>query len=195
MNKTSKFPACSFQLPDWIQAVIQPGQIIANPEDRLSLAIELSKQQVLRQTGGPFGAIVCELDSGKAVGAGVNLVVPTHMSIAHAEVVAWSVAQAYLGTFDLGGDTQPALGIYSSAQPCIACWGGIFWTGIKHLAYAATKQDVETVAGFDEGPMPDDWESRLQQRGISVSQGLREPAVAVLEAYRKAGGTLYNASA
>lgn len=194
MSNTIEFPACSFQLPGWVQTVVQPGQLLATEAERLSLAIELSNQQVAHKTGGPFGAIVCEMDTGKVVGAGVNLVVPTHMSIAHAEVVAWSVTQAYLGTFDLGADTQPTLGIYASAQPCIACWGGMFWTGIKHLAYAATKEDVETVAGFDEGPMPDDWEARLQQRGITVSHDLRAPAVAVLAAYRKAGGELYNAS-
>jgi tRNA(Arg) A34 adenosine deaminase TadA len=188
------FPDAHFALPAWVPEYTWPGQILSSEDDRLAVAVELSKQQVLRGTGGPFGAVICELVSGRVVGAGVNLVVPTKLSILHAEVVAWSIAQQVMDAFDLGAKGSPALGLYSSAQPCIACWGGLFWTGIKRLAFAATKDDVEKLAGFDEGPMPDDWLQRLQAYGISVHTSQRESAAAALALYAGHGGKIYNAT-
>lgn len=160
----------------------------------MALAVRLSEFQLKHNTGGPFGAIVCELDSGKVVGVGVNRVVPENASIAHAEVIAWSCAQAYYKNYDLGAESLPALGLYSSAQPCVACWGGMFWTGISKLVCAANKQDVETLAGFNEGPVPIDWDVSLQKAGVEVVTGLlRAEACKVLAAYG-ASGIVYNAS-
>lgn len=191
---TAVFPACHFALPEWLSHYVWPGQVLSSDAERIALAVELSRQQVLHGTGGPFGALVCDLTSGRVIGAGVNLVVPRKMSILHAEVVAWSVAQQVLGHFDLSSDGAMTLGLYTSAQPCIACWGGLFWTGIRHLVYAATKQDVETLAGFDEGPVPSDWIERLQTRGISVACMHQSAAAEVLALYTQQGGAVYNAS-
>jgi tRNA(Arg) A34 adenosine deaminase TadA len=124
---------------------------------------------------------------------GVNLVVPSHFSILHAEVVAWSVAQLRLGTYDLA--TYGDIGLYSSAQPCVACWGGIFWAGISRLVYAASRFDVENLAGFDEGPIPSDWQERLQSRGIAVEQMCQSEAAVILSEYKSSGGAIYNAKA
>lgn len=191
---TAVFPACYFALPDWVSDFAWPGMILASEDERIALAVELSRQQVLRGTGGPFGALVCDLASGRVIGAGVNLVVPRNMSTLHAEVVAWSVAQQVLGHYDLSNDTEMALGLYSSAQPCVACWGGLFWTGIRRLVYAASKQDVETLAGFDEGPVPDDWADQLASRGISVHCMNEAAAAEVLALYKQQGGAIYNAN-
>lgn len=170
------------------------GDCLATDNERMALAVRLSEYQLKHSSGGPFGAIVCELESGKVVGVGVNRVVPESASIAHAEVLAWSGAQAYYKNYDLGSDAIPALGLYTSAQPCVACWGGLFWTGVSKLVCGATKQDVETLAGFNEGPVPTDWDISLQNAGIEVVSGvLREQACKVLKAYG-ASGIVYNAS-
>lgn len=179
-------------LPEWINTVIQPGLHLPDDQTRIELAIKLSELQVSHATGGPFGALVCNLKTGELVSVGVNRVVPHHASIAHAEVVAWSGAQQYFNTYDLGAASLPPLGLYSSAQPCIACWGGLFWTGLKKLVCAANKADVERLTGFKEGPVPDNWVQLLEQAGMSVVTGLgRAQACKVLKRYGETG-EIYN---
>jgi tRNA(Arg) A34 adenosine deaminase TadA len=158
------------------------------------LAIKLSDYQVRHSTGGPFGAVVFNLESGAVVGVGVNRVVPDNASIAHAEVVAWSCAQQVLGTYDLGQAGRPPLGLYTSAQPCIACWGGLFWTGLAKLVCGASKNDVEQLAGFHEGPVPADWDRLLEKHCVTVVKNVcRQQACDVLQRYG-AGGVIYNPS-
>lgn len=190
------FPqAISINLPDWIPQVVSPGDVIASEEERMNIAIQLSEWQLTEGTGGPFGAIVCEMVSGKVVGVGVNRVLHEHASIAHAEVLAWSSAQSHFDTYDLAAEGIPRLALYSSAQPCIACWGGLFWTGLTRLVCAAKLQDVMELAGFDEGPVPENWDTLLRQSNIEVEQDLcREAACKVLERYGH-DGVIYNPTA
>lgn len=159
----------------------------------MGIAIKLSCRQVAEGTGGPFGAVVCELDTGRVIGVGVNQVTNSCWSGAHAEFIAWTMAQETLNNYDLG--IGNSVGLYSSAQPCVSCWGGVFWTGISRLVYAATKRDVEQYAGFDEGPLPNNWKESLTKKGVSV-QGelLREEAVVALKEYGRLGGERYNSS-
>lgn len=190
MGKECAFLLKGLKLPEWVAEEVSLGQLIPNEIDRMSIAIRLSVRQVEEGTGGPFGAIVCELDSGKVIGVGVNQVTNSYWSGAHAEFIAWTMAQELRRNYDLGG--KP-VGLYTSAQPCISCWGGLFWTGISRLVYAATKNDVEIHAGFDEGPLPNDWENALNSRGISVEGGmLRGRAIDALRQYQQQGGECYN---
>ncbi len=180
-------------LPEWVTEEIPLGMEIEGEEERMAIAIKLSHRQVLEGTGGPFGAIVCELGSGRVIGVGVNQVTNSCWSGAHAEFIAWTMAQEVTGRYDLGRDY--AVGLYSSAQPCVSCWGGLFWTGISRLVFAATKRDVEQYAGFDEGPLPSDWDVELTKRGVSVQSGLlRDKAVMALREYARLGGECYNSN-
>ena len=69
--------------------------------DRMKAVIRLSQLNIDHQTGGPFAAAVFEKDSGKLISIGVNRVMPLNCSTAHAEIVAISLAQKKLGTYDL----------------------------------------------------------------------------------------------
>ena len=74
------------------------------------------------------------------------------------------------------------------AQPCAMCYGALVWAGVDELLIAATADDVQTLAGFDEGPLPADWTGELERRGIAVHQGLmREHARDVLRDYGESG--------
>ena len=181
----------SIILPEWVAEEVCLGQEIASEAERMAVAIKISRRQVVEGTGGPFGAVVCELDTGRVIGIGVNQVTNSCWSGAHAEFIAWTMAQETINSYDLGRDNS--VGLYSSAQPCVSCWGGVFWTGISRLVFAATKHDVEQYAGFDEGPLPKDWDVALAKRGVSV-QGelLREKAVLALQEYGRLGGECYN---
>jgi len=182
----------SVRLPAWLEQEVALGQILATEEERMTVAINLAARQVKEGSGGPFGAVVCNLDSGEVIGIGVNQVTASGWSAAHAEFVAWTMAQETRRSYDLGAEP---VGLYTSAQPCVSCWGGLFWTGIARLVYAATKHDVEQYAGFDEGPVPADWQDALVQRGVTVQGSvLRSEAILALKEYRQLGGEQYNAS-
>jgi tRNA(Arg) A34 adenosine deaminase TadA len=126
---------------------------------------------------------------------GVNRVVAGNCAAAHAELLALSLAQQAVGSFDLGAAGLPACELVSSAEPCLMCLGATLWSGVRRLVCAAADADVRAI-GFDEGPKPPAWADELRRRGIEVVEGVLRPrAVAVLEAYRAAGGTIYNGRA
>jgi tRNA(Arg) A34 adenosine deaminase TadA len=99
-------------------------------EERMHLAIELSRENVLRETGGPFGAAVFVEQTGELVGVGMNSVQRLSNAILHAEMVAFMVAQHRLGTFTLGASGLPDHTLVTSCDPCAMCLGAVLWSGV-----------------------------------------------------------------
>jgi tRNA(Arg) A34 adenosine deaminase TadA len=177
-------------LPPWVHQAIDPNMVCATPEARMALAIELARLNVDRRTGGPFGAAVFT-GEGRLVSVGVNRVVPSACSVAHAEMLAFMTAQLRLQRFRLNEDGSKFI-LATSAQPCCQCYGASFWAGIDVLEIGARADDVHELTEFDEGPLPADWAGELERRGIAVVRDVsRDAARAVLAAYGAAGGTAY----
>lgn len=159
----------------------------------MRFVIGLAEQNIAEGTGGPFAAAVFDAGTGKLVAAGVNLVTTLNCSIAHAEVLAVTLAQEREGTYDLGGAGMPVFELVASAEPCAMCLGAIPWSGIRHLVCGAAGEDVAAI-GFDEGAKPAGWQRELEVRGITVMREVcRNEAVAVLRRYAEQGGIIYNA--
>ncbi|MCL4264851.1 MAG: nucleoside deaminase [Anaerolineae bacterium] len=159
----------------------------------MTAVIRFSRLNMERNTGGPFAAGLFERDSGRLVVIGVNRVVPQHCSSAHAEVVTLSLAQQKLGTFDLGGPGMPAYQLVVNWRPCAMCYGAVVWSGVRSLAIAGSGPELETITGFDEGPIHPHWQTELEKRGIEVIDGvLAAEAVAVFEQFRESGALVYN---
>lgn len=188
-------------LPAWLQEFVeqQSEDSFTTQENRMRFVIELSRQNVIHQTGGPFAAAVFERDTGRLVAPAVNIVVPSHTSVAHAESVAFMLAQQRLKSFDLGAAHLPATELFASSQPCIQCFGNTWWSGVQALTIGARTEDVEEITGFQEGPLPPNWVESLENRPaplrpIAVTRDvLREDARSVLQLYRQTGGFVYNA--
>ncbi|MES1178660.1 MAG: nucleoside deaminase [Myxococcales bacterium] len=176
----------TIDLPEWIaQVVSEHAGGLGTDEQRMALTIRLSRENVTRG-GGPFGGTVFFGD--RLVASGVNLVLSSGFSIAHAEIVALMAAQAALGG---GALNLPPLTLFASTEPCCQCFGSLVWAGVRRLVCGATTADAEAV-GFDEGPKPDAWVKVLEQRGIAVSQGvLQAEARQVLDEYVARGGQIY----
>jgi len=181
-------------LPDWVAREVDANHIYADDEAKVGLAIRLSLRNVEQNTGGPFGAAVFTAD-GKLVAAGVNRVVAQSCSVAHAEMMAYMLAQAATGRFrlnDPGVDDAGRFILATSAQPCCQCYGATVWAGVDELLIGARSSDVEELTEFDEGPLPADWIGELTRRGIAVRRDiLREQARAVFLRYRELGGANY----
>jgi tRNA(Arg) A34 adenosine deaminase TadA len=177
-------------LPDWTSAFLQSQPVTYSTiEQRMRLAIELSRLNVEHHTGGPFGAAVFDNKNGKLISVGVNVVVASQCSIAHAEMTAIALAQQALSTHNPA--SQGEFQLVSSCQPCAMCLGAIPWSGVKSLVCGARGEDAEAV-GFDEGAKPADWIKQLQTRGIEVTLDiLRAKAKAVLDTYKSTNGIIY----
>jgi tRNA(Arg) A34 adenosine deaminase TadA len=178
--------AVILSVPSWVDELASTFEGSLEAEDgRMALAIALSRRNVERG-GGPFGAAV--FLGSELVAAGVNLVLDTGLTIAHAEIVAMMRAQRALI------DSPRTGGVYSlvaSTEPCCQCFGALVWSGIRHLTCGANTTDAEAI-GFDEGPKPEAWVRSLETRGITVTQGVRrDEARAVLGEYVRRGGVIY----
>jgi tRNA(Arg) A34 adenosine deaminase TadA len=180
-------------LPDWMNEFAEKlPECLPSARERMTVAISLSDQNVRRDTGGPFGALVVARDSGQVVALGVNRVEPQLCSAAHAEMVALSLAQRLMGTWDLSQTHLGPLQLVTSCEPCAMCFGAIPWSGVTSLICGATKADAE-LAGFDEGARAPNWVDALENRGIEVRTGvMRDEAARVLERYAAGGRTIYN---
>ena len=189
-----RFPSVTLRLPDWIGEVIVDSDLTyPTIEDRMRLAVELSRESIHRGTGGPFGAAIFDRETNRLLAPGVNLVLSSGYSFAHAEMVAIMVAQQLVGDFDLGGEGQPSYELVASTEPCSMCFGALPWSGVRHLVCGARGEDAEAV-GFDEGTKLTEWVRSLEERGITVERDvLRNEAASVLREYAERGGEIYNA--
>ncbi|MCC6319280.1 MAG: nucleoside deaminase [Gemmatimonadaceae bacterium] len=157
----------------------------------MRLAVDLSRENVERGTGGPFGAAVFDGESGALLGIGVNSVVRLNNSTLHAEMLAFMRAQAQVGSFSLASDGA-GRELFTSCEPCAMCLGAVLWSGVSRVVYAARRDDAHRLA-FDEGPVFPESFAYLRRRGIRIEGGpLREEARQVMEAYRARGGIIYN---
>jgi tRNA(Arg) A34 adenosine deaminase TadA len=189
-----RFPPIDLKLPDWAEAILpEPDRIFDDVKERMRLVIKLAEQNIEHKTGGPFAAAVFDKNTSKLIAPGVNLVVGSDCSAAHAEIVAISIAQKILNTYDLGAEGLPTCELVTSTEPCAMCLGAIPWSGVRSLVCGARDEDAREL-GFDEGAKPADWIEALRSRGVTVQRDvLGDEAKAVLEKYLKSGGTIYNA--
>ncbi len=106
------------------------------------IAANLAEENVLRGTGGPFGALIVR--NGEIVAQAANNVIAGNDPTAHAEVEAIRAACRKLETFDLSGCE-----IYTSCEPCPMCLSAIYWARLDKIYYAGTRHDAAAI-GFDD---------------------------------------------
>ncbi|MFE8595381.1 nucleoside deaminase [Archangium violaceum] len=183
------------QLPDWLLTELHTyNTLLPTAEERVRLVNRLAARNYKEGNGGPFAALVVDPATGELLSLGVNVVLSSGLSSVHAEVMALSLAQARLGTWDLGSAGGRELELVVNWRPCMMCYGALIWSGVKHLLIAGHGPECEALTGFDEGPMPTDWREALEGRGIRVtSEVLRDEAIAVFAEYGRSGALVYNA--
>ena len=182
-------------LPAWVHDAVDTSRAYPTDAEKVSLAIELSKHNIEANTGGPFGAAVFGPDD-RIIAIGVNRVVPMACSVAHAEMMAYMLAQGRTQRLRLNRDADDnvigPITLATSSQPCCQCYGATVWAGIDRLLIGARAEDVESLTEFDEGPLPADWVGALNERGIEVVRDIeRDAARTVLRAYGELGGQRY----
>jgi tRNA(Arg) A34 adenosine deaminase TadA len=141
----------------------------------MSRAVELAKQSVDGNAGGPFGAVVVR--NGEIIGEGNNRVTSTNDPTAHAEIVAIREACQTLGTFQLDGCT-----IYTSCEPCPMCLGAIYWARPERVFFACTRTDAAEI-GFDDDFIYTELEKANEARQMVLMSLMRDEALEVFRSW------------
>lgn len=184
----------TLSLPGWVEE--EMGKLpthFATLEDRMAPVLHFARLNFEQNTGGPFAAGVFERDSGRLIVIGVNRVMPSNCSSAHAEVMTLSLAQNMLGTYDLGGADMPAYQLVVNWRPCAMCYGAVVWSGIRSLVISGDGPELEEITGFDEGPIHPLWDQELEKRGIELVRNvLHEESIQVYRDFAASGNLVYN---
>ena len=131
-------------------------------------AISLASQNVLRDQGGPFGAVIVR--AGSVVGEGANSVTRDNDPTAHAEVQAIRAASQALGTFTLRGCE-----IYTSCEPCPMCLAAIYWARLDRIWFGNTCADAARIA-FDDAFLYRELALPSRDRAVPASMLLHDEA-------------------
>ena len=179
------------EYPAWVDDVVDWDRAYTTDEERMRLAIAVSRENVVHD-GGPFGAAIVERESGRVVAVGMNSVVRLNNCTLHGEMVAFMMAQSRLRSFSLFTPAGPVHELVTSCEPCAMCLGATLWSGVRRVVYGAAREDASRL-GFEEGPVFPESYAYLEARDIEIVRGvLREEARAVLELYRTQRGKIYN---
>lgn len=106
-------------------------------------AIKEAYNGINNKHGGPFGCVIVK--DGKIVGKGHNRVLLNKDPTCHGEIEAIRDACKNLGTHDLSGCE-----LYTTAEPCPMCLGGILWSNINHVYYGCNQRDTDSIGFRDE---------------------------------------------
>ncbi|HEX6279340.1 MAG TPA: nucleoside deaminase [Pyrinomonadaceae bacterium] len=148
----------------------------AEHERFMRRAIELARNGVEANLGGPFGCVVVK--NGEIVGEGNNQVTSTLDPTAHAEVVAIREACRKLASFQLEGCV-----VYTSCEPCPMCLGAIYWARPERIFIACNRQDA-AAAGFDDEFIYEELCGMdFAARKVPISMMMREEALAVFQSW------------
>ena len=187
-----RHPVVHVEYPAWVDDVVDWDRRYATDEERMRLAVAVARENVVRDTGGPFGAAIVERESGRLLAVGMNSVVRLNNSALHGEMVAFMMAQQRLGSYTLNLPDGRGHEMVTSCEPCAMCLGATLWSGVKRVVFGAAREDAARL-DFDEGPVFAASYRYLEDRGLEiVGPLLRDEARDVLELYRTRRGTIYN---
>jgi guanine deaminase len=138
-------------------------------------AIELAREGMENNAGGPFGCVVVR--NGEIIGEGNNSVTSINDPTAHAEVIAIREACKRLNAFQLDGCT-----IYTSCEPCPMCLGAIYWARPSQVFYACGREDAAEI-GFDDDFIYRELEKPNEERELALQPLMRDEALEVFRAW------------
>ncbi len=140
-------------------------------------AIEEAKSGMIKNEGGPFGAVIVK--DGEVIASAHNEVVKTNDPTAHAEILVIRKVSKKLGRFDLSDCT-----IYSTCEPCPMCFSAIHWAKIKSLHYGCNNKDAAKI-GFDDKFIYDVIKGISTEQKLVSVQELREECLELFTYWEK----------
>lgn len=134
-------------------------------------ALKEAYEGITKGDGGPFGSVIVK--DGQIVGRGHNRVLKNSDPTCHGEMEAIRDACSKLKTHDLSGAI-----LYTTAEPCPMCLGGILWANIKKVYYGCTIADTDKI-GFRD----DQFYKTFSNRDSIAEEHDREKCLKLFEDY------------
>lgn len=113
------------------------------PDQLMQRAIELAERNAKTRKGGPFGAVVSNLN-GEILGEGTNGITSRVDPTAHAEIMAVRQAAEKLGRSDLHDCV-----LYCSSEPTMMGQALIISVGIPQVYYGLSHNDIKDIRAKD----------------------------------------------
>lgn len=126
---------------NFLEILLKPSYTIFM--DYMEEAVKDAYEGIKAHDGGPFGCVIVK--DGKIVGRGHNRVLLKHDPTCHGEMEAIRDAAKNLGTHDLSGCE-----LYTTAEPCPMCLGGILWANITRVFYGCNRKDTDEIGFRDD---------------------------------------------
>ncbi len=134
-------------------------------------ALKEAYEGITKGDGGPFGSVIVK--DGQIIGRGHNRVLKNSDPTCHGEMEAIRDACSKLKTHDLSGAI-----LYTTAEPCPMCLGGILWANIKKVYYGCTIADTDKI-GFRD----DQFYKTFNNRDSIAEEQDREKCLKLFEDY------------
>lgn len=146
---------------------------MTTPKQLMQKAISLSAENIKKQFGWPFGAIIVK--NWKIIGKWYNHVVKNNDPSAHWEIMAIRDACQNIWSFDLSWCE-----IYTSCEPCPMCLWAIYRARLEKIYYANTKQDATSI-GFDDSFFYEELAKDPKDRQVKEIQIMHKEAHEIFE--------------
>ena len=177
------------EIPDWLEKFNKSNRAFESDKEKMEFVINIVKMNI-KNGGGPFGAAIFDIKTGKIVSCGANLVLQNNLSVLHAEIVTIIIAQNRFKNYSLS--KIGSFELFSSSEPCAMCLGAILWSGLKRVVWGASSKVAREI-GFDEGPVFESSWEYLKNKGIKIKSNLLEKEIEdILKKYSSKHGVIYN---
>lgn len=149
----------------------------------MKLGIEKARDTMMKNYGGPFGAVIVK--NNEIIAVASNTTLRDNDPTAHAEINAIREAGKKLGTHDLKDCV-----LYATGYPCPMCLSAIIWANIKEVYYGTTLKDAEEI-GFRDDFIYNFIRNGNQGNVLNLSKLDREECLKLLEEYKNNNKTIY----
>ena len=110
----------------------------------LEEAFEEASSNLFSNNGGPFGAVIVDLNKKEIIGRGHNEVVKNNDPTCHAEIMAIRDACKNINNYVLDNTA-----LFTTCYPCPMCMSAIFWARINEIYYSGSTENAAQI-GFDD---------------------------------------------
>lgn len=149
----------------------------------MKLGIDKARETMMKDYGGPFGAVIVK--DNEVIAVASNTTLKDNDPTAHAEINAIREAGQKLKTYDLTGCT-----LYATGYPCPMCLSAIIWANIKEVYYGTNLKDAEEI-GFRDDFIYNFIRNDNQGEILNLSKLDREECLKLFEEYKNNGKTIY----
>jgi guanine deaminase len=149
----------------------------------MKIGIDKARETMMKDFGGPFGAVIVK--NNKIIAVSSNTTLKDHDPTAHAEINAIREAGKKLGTHDLSGCI-----LYATGYPCPMCLSAIIWANIKEVYYGTNLKDAEEI-GFRDDFIYKFIKNDNQGEILNLSKLDREECIKLFQEYKEANKVIY----